>query len=271
MNRGRSPAALGELALAADGLVWRRGGRRVVDDVSVALERGRWVAIVGPNGAGKSSLLSLLAGLETPDAGEVRLFGRALAAWPARERARALAWMAQQHEAEGELAVRDVVRLGRLPHHGLVGVPGAADEAAVDAALAETEAQAFAARRFNELSGGERQRVLLARALAVEAPVLLLDEPTAHLDLPHQRALVQSVERRARAGCAVAVVLHDLTLALAADRVWLLSRGRLVADAAADDPVLHVALQAVFDEAFVIEPVAALPGGRLRHVVRPRL
>ncbi len=255
--------------LQAERLRLQLGGRRVVDRVSATLWGGQWVAVVGPNGAGKSSLLSLLAGLRKPQEGSVRLSGRPIDAWSAAERARRIAWLAQQGEAEGEIAARDVVRLGRLPHHGLLGAPGPADEAAVDAAMAETECSAFAARRLSQLSGGERQRVLLARALAVQAPVLLLDEPTAHLDPPHQRALLRSVARRAAAGAAVAVVLHDLTLALAADRVWLMDQGRLQIDAAPDDPALHAALIAVFQQAVAIERLER--DGRVHHLVRPLL
>ncbi|MEO7853028.1 MAG: ABC transporter ATP-binding protein [Rubrivivax sp.] len=255
--------------LQADELSLLLGRRRVVDRVSAGMAAGQWIAIVGPNGAGKSSLLSLLAGLRQPQAGQVRLRGRPLSGWAAVERARQIAWLAQQGEAEGDIAARDVVRLGRLPHHGLLGAPGPADEAAVDAAMAETECSAFARRRLGELSGGERQRVLLARALAVQSPVLLLDEPTAHLDAPHQRALLRSVAQRTRAGAAVAVVLHDLTLALAADRVWVMDRGRLVADAAPDDPALHAALVSVFQHAVAIERLER--EGRVHHIARPLL
>jgi len=256
-----------DVPLRGERLCLKLGGRRVVDEVSVALREGAWTAIVGPNGAGKSSLLSLLGGLRKPNAGQVRLRGRALADWPAAARARQIAWLAQQGEAEGDIAARDVVRLGRLPHHGLLGAPGPADERIVAAAMAETECDAFADSRLGELSGGERQRVLLARALAVEAPVLLLDEPTAHLDAPHQSALVRSVTRRSAAGAAIAVVLHDLTLALAADRVWLMVAGRLLIDTEPDDPELHAALVDVFDASIAIERLER--DGRALHVVRP--
>jgi len=256
-------------ALEAMDLSLVLGGRRVVDRVTATLRAGEWVAIVGPNGAGKSSLLSMLAGLRPPSTGMLKLHGRPLSAWSVRERARRIAWLAQQGEAEGEIAARDVVRLGRLPHHGLLGAPGHADEVAVDAAMSETECGAFARRRLSELSGGERQRVLLARVLAVESPILLLDEPTTHLDPPHQRALMRSVARRSAAGAAVAVVLHDLTLALAADRIWVLDRGRLVADASPDSSELHSALAVVFDHAVAIERLDR--GGRIHHVVRPLL
>ena len=259
----------GTPALQALGVSLDLGGRRVVSGVSVSLQPGQWVAIIGPNGAGKSSLLSLLAGLRKPAAGSVHLQGRPIAEWPAAQRARAVAWLAQQGEAKGEMAARDVVRLGRLPHHGLFGTPSAADETVVDEAMATTECSAFGQRRLAELSGGERQRVLLARALAVQSPVLLLDEPTTHLDAPHQRALMRCVAQRRAQGAAVAVVLHDLTLALAADRVWLMDGGRLVADATPDDPALHVALGVVFQHAIAIETL--LRDGRHHHVVRPLL
>jgi iron complex transport system ATP-binding protein len=237
--------------------------------VSLSLHAGQWAAIVGPNGAGKSTLLRLLTGLTVPDAGQVLWQGRSLARLPAPERARGLAWLSQQGEADGELAVRDVVRLGRLPRHGLFGSPDATDEAAVDRALAETETAPLTARRLSQLSGGERQRVLLARALATEAPVLLLDEPTTHLDPPHQRTLLRGLATRARGGSAVAAVLHDLTLALAADRVLVMAQGRLVADGPPADAALRAALVQVFDHAFSIEAVQTSAG--LRWVAVPGL
>ena len=256
-------------ALQAEGLVLHLGGRRVIDDVSLALQAGQWTAVVGPNGAGKSTLLQLLAGLRTPDAGRLWLAGRPLHEWPLRQRARQLAWLSQQGQAEGEIGARDVVRLGRLPHHGLFGAPAASDEAAVDAVMEETESTAFAGRRLRELSGGEGQRVLLARALAVGAAVLLLDEPVTHLDAPHQRALLRSLAARARAGVAVAAVLHDLTLALAADRVLVIDAGRLVADGAPADGALRAALVSVFGGALSIERVDSAAG--LRWVALPSL
>lgn len=240
----------------------RRGARDVVDGVTLGLRAGEWAAVVGPNGAGKSSLLLALAGLLPSWRGEVCLQGRLLADWSARERARQVAWLSQQGEADGDIAARDVVRLGRLPRHGLFGAVSAEDEAAVDAAMDETASREHADRRLGELSGGERQRVLLARVWAMDAPVLLLDEPTAHLDAPHQRALLASLARRAQAGAAAAVVLHDLTLALAAPRVVVMDGGRVAADGAPSDATLRSALVATFGHAFTIEPVARPDGTR---------
>ena len=255
--------------LAAEGLSLLLGGRAVVDQVSLQLHAGQTVAIVGPNGAGKSSLLRLLAGLREPDLGQVQLLGRPLGHWPARQRAQQLAWLSQQGEADGDIAAQDVVRLGRLPRAGLFGSLDAEDAAAVQRAMAETECEAFATRRLRELSGGERQRVLLARALAAGTPVLLLNEPVTHLDAPHQRALMRSLGARARAGQAVAAVMHELTLALTADRLLVMHQGRLVADGSAADAALRAALVDVFGGAFSVERLDTAAG--VRWVALPRL
>lgn len=255
--------------LAAEGLSLMLGGRAVVDHVSLQLHAGQTVALVGPNGAGKSSLLRLLAGLREPDTGQVQLLGRPLHSWPVRQRAQQLAWLSQQGEADGDIAVQDVVSLGRLPQAGLFGSLGAADHAAVQQAMAETECADFATRRLRDLSGGERQRVLLARALAVGAAVLLLDEPVTHLDAPHQRALMRSLSARARAGQAVLAVMHELTHALAADRLLVMHQGRLVADGPATDPGLRAALVGVFNGAFSIERLDTAAG--VRWVCLPQL
>ncbi len=243
-----TPAA----GLCAEGISVALGSTRALRDVSFAVQTG-WTAIVGPNGAGKSTLLRALAGLQWPDAGTVRLGDRPLADWPERERARRIAWLAQQGDAQGELTVHEIVHLGRLPHLGLLAAPGAADEALVQQAMTATECAALQQRRLAELSGGERQRVLLARALAVGAPLLLLDEPTTHLDPPHQVALVRLLQRWAASGTAIACVLHDLSLALMADRLAVMQAGRIRAEGSRDDPALHRALVDVFDGAIRIE------------------
>ena len=246
----------------------RLGGAVVLHGVSVALAGACWTASVGPNGAGKSTLLRTLAGLQAAQ-GTVTLRGRPLHAIGQRERAGLLAWLAQQAETAAELDAVDVVRLGRLPRHGLMGQPSADDESEVQRAMRRCECTAFADRRLATLSGGERQRVLLARALAVRAPLLLLDEPTTHLDPPHQRALVQLMREEARAGATVVSVLHDLTLALAADRLVVMARGRLVAEGPPADAAVRDALASVFDHALHIVQVPTSDG--LTWAALPRL
>ena len=238
--------------LRVEGLQVALGSTLALSDVSLVVPTG-WTAVVGPNGAGKSTLLRTLAGLQGVDAGVVYLDGRPLGQWRGRALARRVAWLAQQGEAHGELTVREVVQLGRLPAIGLFGAPTALDEARVDAALRDTECEAWQRRRLDELSGGERQRVLLARALAVGAPWLLLDEPTTHLDPPHQVALVRLIRRQVQAGTAVVSVLHDLSLALLADTLVVMRRGTVVATGGHDDPTVHAALREVFDHAIRIE------------------
>ena len=227
------------------------GTTQALRDVSLTVPPG-WTAIVGPNGAGKSTLLRALAGLQAPDSGEVLLNDRSLAHTPPRQRAMQIAWLAQQGEASGELTVRELVHLGRLPALGLFTAPTADDEARVDEAMRDAECSAWQLRRLLELSGGERQRVLLARALAVGAPWLLLDEPTTHLDPPHQVALVRLMRRQVLAGVRVVSVLHDLSLALLADTLVVMQAGRIHAQSGRDDPVLHAALIEVFDGAIRI-------------------
>ncbi|MEP6875693.1 MAG: ABC transporter ATP-binding protein [Burkholderiales bacterium] len=243
-----------EPALQVEGVSVQLGATLALDRVSFAPAAG-WTAVVGPNGAGKSTLLRSLAGLQVPDTGKVSLDARALRDWPARARGVQIAWLGQQADAGSELTVREVVHLGRLPHLGLFTAPRAEDDAAVDRAMRETECAVWQQRRLNELSGGERQRVLLARALAVTAPILLLDEPTTHLDPPHQVALVRLLQREAQRGRTVVSVLHDLPLALMADRLVVMDRGRIIAEGSRDDPALHAAFVEVFGGAIRIERI----------------
>lgn len=235
-----------------------RGDRTVVDRVSLSLQAGEWVALVGPNGAGKSTLLHLAAGLLAPASGEVWLGERAQAAWSDRARARQLAWLAQSPDSDADMLVRDVVDLGRLPHRGWLawgGAAAASDWVVVDEAMAQADVQALASHRLGCLSGGERQRVHLARALATQAPVLLLDEPLAHLDPPHQRRLAQVMRQAARAGRALLSVMHELPIALSADRLAVMGAGRLLALGPASDPVVRTALCEVFDDAIELVEV----------------
>ncbi|MCF8207327.1 MAG: ABC transporter ATP-binding protein [Methylotenera sp.] len=223
----------------------RIDGRDLVHGIDLTLARGCWTAIVGPNGAGKSTLLRAIAGLQRCE-GQVMLDGRALQAWPARERAQRLAWMGQHESGADDLTAEDVVQLGRLPHRPWLAPPTQADHAAVQAAMQATQSWAWRGRRLGSLSGGERQRVLLARALAVEAPLTLMDEPLAHLDPPHQADWMALVRERVAAGHGVVSVLHELHLALQADRLVLMADGRIVHTGAPADTATHDALRTVF-------------------------
>jgi iron complex transport system ATP-binding protein len=218
---------------------------KAVHEVSLQLHAGEWVALVGPNGAGKSSLLKALAGL-TPAEGQIELLGQAWATWPRRERAQTLAWLGQAEPGQDDLTVYDVAMLGRLPHQAWLASPSAQDRAVVEVALKTVQAWDWRSRSLGQLSGGERQRVLLARALAVQAKVYLMDEPLSGVDVPHQADWLEWVRCLTEQGAAVVSVLHELNLALQADRVWVMSAGSLVHDGLPNSSDTHQALSVVF-------------------------
>jgi iron complex transport system ATP-binding protein len=237
--------ALHTVALTAHNITVMHDEFTVVDDVSLTLHAGEWVSLVGPNGAGKSSLLKALAGL-APAEGQVSLLGKPWAAWNRRERAQTLAWMGQAEAGQDDLTVYDVAMLGRLPHQSWLSTPSAKDHAVVEVALKTVQAWDWRTRSLGQLSGGERQRVLLARALAVQAQVYLMDEPLAGVDVPHQADWLEWVRCLTETGAAVVSVLHELNLALLADRVWVMSDGRWVHSGLPNDKDSHQALSAVF-------------------------
>lgn len=206
------------------------GRRRVLHGVDLEVEAGEVVALLGPNGAGKSTLVAVVSKVVPFESGEVRVAGAALGSLDRRELARRLAVVPQAAALPEGFRVGEIVQMGRTPYLRPFAPPSAADEEAVGRALEATDAAALVDRRVEELSGGERQRVVLARALAQRPQLLLLDEPTSHLDLRHQVEVARSAQAAARAGVGVLFVAHDLNLAARlCDRVVLLSEGRVVA------------------------------------------
>lgn len=252
--------------LEARNLTVHRGGRTVLHSVDLTLAPGRVTALIGPNGAGKSTLLAALAGDLPAVSGEVRIAGRPAGACTARELARQRAVLPQSTDLSFPFGVADIVRMGRAPW---ARTPAAAeDDEAVAAAMAATEVTAFASRPFTALSGGERARVALARVLAQRTPLLLLDEPTAALDLRHQELVLRICRDRAAAGVTVAVVLHDLGLAGAyADRVAVLHGGRIAADGPPSDVFEPALLSRVYGQPV---DVVDLPGAAGPLVVPQR-
>lgn len=243
------------IAIQADNIRARIGHTQILHGITLGLPQGRWTSIVGPNGAGKSTLLKVLAGL-LPHSGEVTLLGQPLQHLPGRVRARQLAWLGQNEAAGDDLTVWDVAMLGRLPHQAWLAAPSEADRAAVETALKSTGAWDWRQRALGQLSGGERQRVLLARALAVQAQVLLMDEPLANLDPPHQADWLGVVRCLLEAGVTVVSVLHEISMALHADEMLILRSGRVTHQGACTDAATHRALEAVFDQRITIHPIA---------------
>jgi iron complex transport system ATP-binding protein len=241
-------------ALRAQGVSARLGGVQVLHPLDLQLEPGRWTSIVGPNGAGKSTLLKVLAGL-LPHQGSVSLDGRVLSQWSARERARTVAWLGQGESVVDDLSVLDLVMLGRLPHQPWLGKPDVRDLAVVEKYLRLTQAWEWRHRSVGALSGGERQRVLLARALSVEADILLMDEPLANLDPPHQADWLQIVRGLRERGTTVVSVLHEISMALQADALVVMAHGRITHHGACADLNSHRALEQVFDQRISIHAV----------------
>jgi iron complex transport system ATP-binding protein len=239
------------IALQARGINANLGDAHILRDIDLLLPAGRWTSIVGPNGAGKSTLLKVLANL-LPHAGSISLLGQPLANLPARERAKQLAWLGQNEVTGDDLTVWDVAMLGRLPHQTWLAAPSAEDHGAVEQALRATQAWDWRARTLGQLSGGERQRVLLARALAVHAQVLLMDEPLANLDPPHQADWLHMVRGLIAQGKTVVSVLHEISMALHADAMLIMAGGRVIHQGACSDAATHRALESVFDSRIAI-------------------
>ncbi len=221
--------------------------RQILNDVSGHFHKGTVTVILGPNGAGKSSLLSCLSGLQKPDAGTIKLGGRALLNWPNVERARRIGLLPQKADIHWDVNVRTLVGLGRLPHQNRWG-QNADDIAAIDAAMTQTDCTHLADRTALRLSGGEQARVLLARVLAGKPSWILADEPLANLDMAHQLDAVECLHVAAKSGAGVVLVLHDLTLAARiADQIVIMKHGSIIASGSPGQVLTKQVIARAFD------------------------
>jgi iron complex transport system ATP-binding protein len=252
-------------ALRLDHVSVTLGGASILDGVSAEVERGDWVAVIGPNGAGKSTLLRAIGGLIDCD-GSVALDGTPVSGLGRRVLAQRLAFVPQSPLLPPEMRVREYVLLGRTPHIGPLSHESRRDVEAAERALERLDLVEFASRPLRTLSGGEQQRAVLARALAQEAPVLLLDEPTMALDIGRQQQVLDLVALlREQSELTVLSAMHELTLAAQyADRLWLLSRGQLVAAGLPDEIVTEALISEVYGAAVRVVsdasgPVAVVP------------
>jgi iron complex transport system ATP-binding protein len=264
--------------LEARGLRVGYDGRAVIRGADLVLQRGEFAGLIGPNGAGKTTLLRTLAGRMRPDVGQVLLEGRPIAQRARREVARLLAVVPQLSTPPFEFTVREIVAMGRTPHLGRLQGEQDRDRAAINRALDLTDTAVLADRPVTELSGGEFQRVVIARALAQEAPVMFLDEPVAHLDIGHQAAIFDLLVRLNREeGRSILCVSHDLNLAAQyCDRLIVLADGRTVAEGVPEDVLTEERIADLYGARVHVDigphgrPRVTLLGGRAgvgeRHV-----
>jgi iron complex transport system ATP-binding protein len=251
--------------IEARGVTVHLGGRAVVDDVDVVVADGEWLALIGPNGAGKTTLLRALARL-VPYVGEITLDGRASTELARAELARLVAVVSQEPSTPPWMTVAEYVLLGRTPHLGPLAKEGARDRDAAARALGRLDLLPLADRRLGTLSGGEKQRVVVARALAQEARIVLLDEPTAALDIGHQQQALELLDGlRAESRLTLVAAMHDLTLAAQyADRMVLLDAGRVVADGSPAEVLTEAVIARHYGASIDVVPV----GDRLAVVPR---
>ncbi|ODB99937.1 hypothetical protein A3197_05985 [Candidatus Thiodiazotropha endoloripes] len=233
--------------LIGRGLCFNRQGQSILGQIDVHIEAGEMLGLIGPNGAGKSSLLRLLAGVTTADAGRLTLAGKPLNQLPPKRRAQRIAYLPQLSEIAWPMSVEHLVALGRLPHLDDWQKTSLEDRAIIDRIIEQTDLTAFRNRPYNTLSGGEQARVQLARALVTEADILLADEPVSALDPAHQLDVMALLQTYVQAGHGVIIVLHDLALAAHyCSRLQLLHQGRTLAEGRADEVLTDHHLEAAY-------------------------
>ncbi|MBI3675332.1 MAG: ABC transporter ATP-binding protein [Proteobacteria bacterium] len=242
------------------------GDRMALDSVTTEIRAGAVTGLVGPNGAGKTTLLRVALGLLKPTQGSVHVFGKRHAEYSRESLAKTIAYLPQGADAHWPIAARHLVALGRMPYRPSLTRLSAEDHGAIESALGRCDAWQFRLRRMNELSAGERSRVLLARALATAAPILLVDEPAAHLDPAHQLRLMELLQEEAHRGTAVVVTLHDLSLASRyCEELVVLQDGHVAAQGQPDEALSDKALAGVFQ----VSAVRAARNGSGRPAIVP--
>jgi iron complex transport system ATP-binding protein len=255
------------LVLDVDGLSAGYGRRSVLRDVTFAIRSGELWVVLGPNGAGKSTLLRSCVGLHARISGQIRLFGTPLDRWGRRELARQIAWVAQSMDASIEFTGLELVLMGRSPYLGLWGLPAAADVQRALLTMNELGVGHLASRPANALSGGEHRLLLLARALVQQPKLLVLDEPTAFLDLRHQAQVMRILKAQTRAGLAVLAVVHDLNQAAAfADQILLLKEGAIIASGPSAQTLVGDLLERLYET-----PITSANAGAGQTLFAPRL
>lgn len=224
------------MRVEAIGIGYSYDRRPALTDVSAAMESGVLSGIIGPNGSGKSTLLRILGSVARPDSGKVLYGGADISTMPPMHRARMVGAVLQDSGAQFGFKVREVVEMGRFPHKGLLGRMDEEDRSAVEEAMKRAGVTQFADRPITALSSGERQRAFIARALAQRPSVLLLDEPTSHLDISYQLEVMEMLKALAESGTTIAIVMHDLNLAgLYCERIIAMKQGRVAAAGSADE------------------------------------
>lgn len=260
------------MRFSAQGLVvkYPRSARAALDRVSLEVPDGSLYAVLGPNGSGKSTLLKAILGVLPGSAGTARVDGRDVSAWSRRELARAVGVVPQAETIAFPLTVRELVAMGRYPWLGPLAAEGSNDRAAIARALEHCDVSDLADRDVTTLSGGELQRVRIARALAQEPRALVLDEPTASLDIPHEMAILELLRSSADQGMTVLLVTHGLDLAARfADRMLLLADGRVSAEGPPGDVMRSSVLEAIYRWPLAVAPDPATGTPRVTPLRRP--
>lgn len=253
---------MSDVVLSVEGLSVERGGNEIVSDISLSADRGELTGLIGPNGAGKTTLLRAIQGVIQPSGGTVTVEGRSVEELSARAKGRHIASVPQETDLSFSFPVKEAVAMGRNPHIGRFGTADETDRRKLQAALEKTQLTAFVDRPVTELSGGERQRVLLARAVAQDAPLLLLDEPTANLDINHAINTLEIVRSAVEDDTAAVAAIHDLNLAARyCDRLVLLVEGSVLVAGSPESVLTRERLKTAFDVETVIssDPTTGSP------------